>query len=431
MNADNNNHADTDEQEQEATSDAAARRARRRRLISVLEGFDKIPFRSRNKTDELVDHFLVELGDDVHDMLCENHTNPDSDNYRGLDSERDTESEVEAIVRFFPEVLSRRKQNDWNADNDDDDDSDDEEDPFIQSYYPIQYLACVRIRGHNVKAVSFIPLVNRLAIELGVLFDGEGNRGGLLCKDVVGNNVLHYLMRNSARIETHNREYLEPIDDKYLQVLIQLRRMGLLEKEDIQEHLLLHDLCHQDIFSEKRFRFLVEWDPSLLIDTHECNGWLPLHSAAGLLSSDVSIQGFQLVFEAGIKFFPKRKGINLLFRKTIQGYGTPFQYACKKFGREKVLEVVEGTLIRYTSLDNTPTLNINETLIMAAIDEKIHLDCVYFLMRREPDILQKLLLSSSSSSITTESTETILLKVKPKKRKRKDKKNDDDDHDGT
>jgi hypothetical protein len=161
-------------------------------------------------------------------MLCENHTDPDSDNYRGLDSERDTEAEVEAIVRFFPEVLSRRKQNDWNAD-DDDDDGDDEEDPFLQSYYPIQYLACVRIGGHNVKAVSFIPLVDRLAIELGVLFDGEENRGRLLCEDANGNNVVHYLMR-SARTETHNREYHEPVDDKYLQVLIQLRRMGLLKR---------------------------------------------------------------------------------------------------------------------------------------------------------------------------------------------------------
>ena len=32
-------------------------------------------------------------------------------------------------------------------------------------------------------------------------------------------------------------------------------------------------------------------------------------------------------------------------------------------------------------------------LITAAIDEIVHLDCVYFLMRRNPDVLQQELLS--------------------------------------
>jgi hypothetical protein len=64
------------------------------------------------------------------------------------------------------------------------------------------------------------------------------------------------------------------------------------------------------------------------------------------------------------------------------------------------MEIVEDTLIRYTtSLDNHASpLNIVEALMKAAIDENVHLHCVYFLMRREPDILQKLLSSSQSSS---------------------------------
>jgi hypothetical protein len=165
---------------------------------------------------------------------------------------------------------------------------------------------------------------------------------------------------------------------------------------------------------------LIVWDPSLLIDTDEYYGWLPLHSAAGLWTLNVSIRGFQLVFEAGIIFFPKKKGINLLFRETIQGYDTPFRLACENFGHEKVMEVVEDTLARcYASSDNTPPLNIEEALLSAAIDENIHLDCVYFLLRREPDILQKVLSSSSSSSITTNSTETIVTKINPKKRKKR------------
>ena len=38
--------------------------------------------------------------------------------------------------------------------------------------------------------------------------------------------------------------------------------------------------------------------------------------------------------------------------------------------------------------------------MMAAIDENVHLDCVYFLLRREPDILVKLLSNPSPLAIT-------------------------------
>jgi hypothetical protein len=43
-------------------------------------------------------------------------------------------------------------------------------------------------------------------------------------------------------------------------------------------------------------------------------------------------------------------------------------------------------------------------LITAAINKIIHLDCVYFLLRREPDILVKLL--SSSSTMIDETSES-------------------------
>jgi hypothetical protein len=45
-------------------------------------------------------------------------------------------AEVEAIVRSFPEVLSRRKEIDWN------DDRDEEED--VENYFPLKLLAFTR-----------------------------------------------------------------------------------------------------------------------------------------------------------------------------------------------------------------------------------------------------------------------------------------------
>jgi hypothetical protein len=59
-------------------------------------------------------------------MICSNDAR---EHCRGLDSERDTEAEVEAIVRFFPEVLSRTKAIDWNDDRDEEEDA--------ENHYPL------------------------------------------------------------------------------------------------------------------------------------------------------------------------------------------------------------------------------------------------------------------------------------------------------
>ncbi|OEU12766.1 hypothetical protein FRACYDRAFT_244039 [Fragilariopsis cylindrus CCMP1102] len=351
-----NNNEDEQQTEQEritaaAAAAAAAARMKRLELISVLQRFDEIPSQSRNKTDELVDNFLTELGDDVHEMLSSNHTDEGGD-YHGLDSDKDTEAEVEAIIRFFPHALSRNARHGnvtW---------------------------------GCHVKAVPFIPFLVRLAIQLG-LFE-EQYRGGLLCEDMYADNVLIHLMRN------YDPEHPDA-DDKYLQVLLELRGMGLLKKEDIQSYDLLHELCRDDHFSEKRFRFMVEWVPNALTQTNEY-GWLPIHCT----SEESTIRRLELVFEYGIRYFPKKKGISLLFKKN--NGRTPFNNAC--FGEKQMIKMIEDTFIRcYSSSDDTPPLNVEEALLWAAINENIQLDCVYFLLRRQPDMLQKLLLSASMTLI--------------------------------
>ena len=386
--ADTNNEEDQEHGEEEIISTAAAKQRRLLKLISVLEKKDKFSLRTRNKTDELVENFLQVLGDDIHDMLCDNYT--EAENYSGLDSDRDTEAEIEATVRSFPEVLTRRIY----------DDDDDDNEYF---HYPIQQLAFAHDEDSdwqcNVKAVSFIPLLARLAIELG-LFE-EDERGGLLCEYNEGgcDNVLYLLMLSDDQTELPNQKHNEYLDTKYLQVLIQLRKLGYVKKEDILRYGLLHRLCQHDYFAEKRFRFLVEWDPTVLLHATG-NGSLPIHWAI------FSIQGFRSVFEAGIHYYPKKKGISLLFRKNDHDK-TPFQYACTDFGYHTVIKVIEETLVDHHHFnddsddDADGPYNIVDALITACIDEHIHLDCVYFLLRREPDVLQKLLSSSSSSSLSS------------------------------
>jgi len=191
--------------------------------------------------------------------------------------------------------------------------------------------------------------------------------------------------------QDQDQEHRELVDDKYCRVLIQLREKGLFKKEEIKTDSLVLILCEY-IGSEKRFRFLVEWDPTTLFyTTYEHQLLFPLHVAAN--RSDISTR--QLVFEYGIRYFPKKKGINLMFMKRpvepLENQRTPFQMM---MGYDSTMKAIEDTLIRYS---DTP-INIVEALVMAAIDENIHLDGVYFLIRRQPDILQKLLSSSSSSS---------------------------------
>jgi hypothetical protein len=108
--------------------------------------------------------------------------------------------------------------------------------------------------------------------------------------------------------------------------------------------------------------------------------------------SNSNIQEFRMLFENRIRYcYPNERGIRLLFFKKNDHNRTPFQCACEEFGYEEVMKVVDDTLIRYS---DTP-INITEALITAAIDE--HLDCMYFLLRRQPDVLHKLLSSSTTS----------------------------------
>ena len=76
---------------------------------------------------------------------------------------------------------------------------------------------------------------------------------------------------------------------------------------------------------------------------------------------------------------------------------TTFQYACKNYDGQKVKKIIEDTLARYSS---TP-INSADALLSAAFDETVHLDGVYFLLRRDPDMLHKLLSSSPSASTST------------------------------
>jgi hypothetical protein len=62
-------------------------------------------------------------------MLCEDNL----ENYDGLDSDRNTEEEIETAVRFFPGVLSM-KDGRWEDIEDNDDDDEEEEENGLMDF---------------------------------------------------------------------------------------------------------------------------------------------------------------------------------------------------------------------------------------------------------------------------------------------------------
>ena len=87
------------------------------------------------------------------------------------------------------------------------------------------------------------------------------------------------------------------------------------------------------------------------------------------------------------------------FRIDDDGY-TPFQLACHNLKNEqtKVIEIVEETLIRYST---TTPINMHNALVLAVTDNRIHLDCLYFLTRRHPDVILGMLHTRSGTMISS------------------------------
>jgi len=331
----------------------------------------------------LVDMFLDDLDDDIHGMLCDQNY----DNYQGLDRNRDTIAEVETAIRFFPEVLSRRKDVIWASD--DMNDSRWIDAPENEGDYPIQCLLN-RLDNDgkmilcNLKAAPFIVVLARLGMDLNQFEEEE--RGGLLREDRNERTTLPLLIQSD--FSNYGDDHNQLVDNVYLTQMIQLRQIDLFMKEDIREQDLVGCVCEQPYFSENKFQFLVEWDPAALVQPGY-NGCLPLHCAAPYLDR------LRIVFDYCIRYYPYKKGISLLFTKDDDG-DTPFQEAYS-WGKDEVMEIIEEVLARYQS-EETTQLNIVDALTIAAIDENVYIDCVYFLLRRHPDILVDLLRSESTTT---------------------------------
>jgi hypothetical protein len=152
-----------------------------------------------------------------------------------------------------------------------------------------------------------------------------------------------------------------------------LRQMGLfLKKDDIQREYLLPIICGQSVFGRKEISIFSRMGSNFI---NTLRWGLPLHRAAEYST----IQEFRVVFEYGIRYYPIKKLISLLFRKNEIYNTTPFQLTCRKYGRVEVMKVIEDTLLEYQrshshhdSASATGPYNVVDALISAAIDENVH-----------------------------------------------------------
>ena len=402
-------------------------------LIAVLQNRNNFPLQQRDgKIVELARQFHQELKNDIHAMITDQTY---GDNYAGLDANRDTEAEVETALRSYPENITRRKQQKWIYHDPGDiygHGPGEEREPngrWIDVHYgdvPIHCLTKMRDENNgaccvNMKAIPFVHLFAKLAIELNSSFydDDVEERGGLLVvqREVIDDltNVFHGLVGTSCISKTWDHTD-EQIDSTCLIQLVRLRQSGLLTKQDVIDFRLVQTLVSDCYFSEQRFRFLTEWNPRSLVAFGRYGRYLSgrwdelikclLSSPLVLFSRAVTyrngtsilfyrngttmeaLEGFRTVCDSIIRYYPKKKGIVVLFRNNGVGpFTSSFALACRRFNREQVVDVIETTLTRYTT---TVPLNTADALILAAIDKTTHLDGVYFLLRRQPDILSQL-----------------------------------------
>jgi len=288
------------------------------------------------------------------------------------------EKQYETAFRFFPGVLQERRRGR----------------PLLRrmSMYG-------KNCNYNLRLVSLIPLIGRLGIKL-QQFNAE-ERGGLLTPMDDGINALQFSLWYQRTENT-----TDATDECFSVVVERLRKENLLVKEDIQRYNLSGGLCSNNVglFLASRFLYYIDWDPMTLSLTCDPeNSWLPIHWSTIWQDSKI----FNFVLKAGMKYFPEKFGF-VFCEGAHQKDGkvfrcTPFERACKKYGKENVITEIMNQYRSITTASSTTTAPSTSTtattattttttttsttelslLLSAVTDEAIHIDCLYILLRAD------------------------------------------------
>jgi hypothetical protein len=323
-----------------------------------------------------------------------------------LNDKHDMEQQVELALRFFPKVLS------------------------LQRYglFPIFWLC------RSIRSVSFIPLFARLGVELGLFQEYE--RGGL----VFGTNgtnemdVFSQLAATTCREDNSNsnsnnlnkREHQEIVDAKFLAVIKKLRKSKLMKKSDIYKYKMIDILCnnknnHQSsVFPEKRFRYLVDWDPIVLLSNNG-RGKSPKTLSVRLISRFIfadtyndkdkgDMTGLRMLFELSMKYYPAELGF--LFDTIYSVDDGKKPSICRKKKPSKKRSLDEGSNHSRGGGDNDNHVldfENSTSLFQFACDthgkkvvQGIVDDLLYFQMTKDVNFTRKALLRAATASCESE-----------------------------
>mmetsp|Transcript_11969 Transcript_11969/g.30350 ORF Transcript_11969/g.30350 Transcript_11969/m.30350 type:complete len:459 (+) Transcript_11969:41-1417(+) len=344
-------------------------------------------------------------------LLCKSdNENAEEENadakWYGPDIGVDTEKELEVVIRFFPCVLRETQPIDeiWEWD-----------------FFPIFWnTTCL-------KSLPFVPLIAELGNEY-ELFE-EKEQGGILnTYQIRKGSPLLQIITNRFILKKepkHTEEFYRRVEDASLSVLVRLKEKGFVRKKDAWDCIknLLNEIPS---LTDKRVRFFLEWDPSILQIKDNMNVDLFLRRFGTSLldeflkqcrehrASHIMLERFRTLFELGLKHYPKQLGF-LFHREDMsidmqckmwgkQNIGEvdvdSYRMACDLFGEEEVNEVVTETISEYARGRGDA---IEKLVYVAATNEKVIIDGLYTLARRDPNALITLSLkvNTAMSASTT------------------------------
>ncbi|GFH43960.1 hypothetical protein CTEN210_00434 [Chaetoceros tenuissimus] len=216
---------------------------------------------------------------------------------------------VEKVIKKFPSTLSYKGKE--NEDLDDED-----------GQFPLQKAAY-----YDCAAPEYVPVLAKEGMRHQV--GGEDARGGLLTRipnDPDGWNTLQCLV---CFEEEKSNEAAR------LAAVKELRKLGLLKKNDIVEYELLYMSLIDNKGSHIVFDYLVEWDPDALISS--CYEDMPLIHAA----QQHYYEGPSKLLKAGFKHHPDKGG--LLFVENDDGMSALDSLFAER-GQDKFLEILHNIL---------------------------------------------------------------------------------------
>ena len=239
-------------------------------------------------------------------------------------------------------------------------------------------------------------------------------------QDTQTRNVLQYIIHYDQR--SNNCDNTN-VDECFYTVMEKLRMCNHFRKEDIRRYGMVDIIsCDEGCWNERIFCYLVKWDPTTLavpVNLNFGDTRLPIHITNSYIDEVASLNEFRVKFRVGMKYYPHRFGFcftDVTYNRSESGEtdideqdvtitnddGTqtvyltesPFRAKANHMGRDVVVQTVIDCIDQYC--DNTTDIGSKQTscdstksslLLSSVINDDIHLDCLYILLRHDPSAM--------------------------------------------